>query len=215
MRKLILKPIAVLCLMTAVAAYADDTEKPIPQDAAKREAKDRGALAWSQRTITEPFEKLAKKDPRWDAKAKAFIALAARKFSGPVGMDVSAEDAYKAGKEAADAGCDDPLVLYIYTRLCGGPHYPGDDEYERRMVASAAGMEKSQYPPIRRATVLIRTAALKARHKDDPAAQIEAKRLLTAGLDLLPESVKVDGTGPEAWQTWSELVFEAFGTLTK
>ena len=216
MRQLILNSITGLCIAiataTATAAFAEDYDKPIPQDAAKREAQDRSAVAWTECTIAQPFEKIGKKDPRWDAKARASVALAAKKFTGWAGTAIRAEDVYKAAKDAVDAGCDDPLVLYFYARMSTGPDYPGDAEYERRMVAAAAALEKSQYPPIRRANALCQAAGLKAVHKDDPAARKEAERLLAAMLALLPESVKVDGTGPEASQIWYELLFEAFHT---
>src|SRR5262249_21856432 len=91
-------------------------------------------------------------------------------------------------------------------------NYPGAAEYERRMRAAAAALEKSQYPPIRRASALVKASLLKANHKDDPAARKEAARLADAALALLPESVRIDGTSAEAFKIWYDVTMEALHT---
>ena len=67
------------------------------------------------------------------------MELAARMFSGEVDPEVTSADVYKPAKAAVDAGCDDPMLVYLYRRTSVGPNYPGMPEAIRRTKDAAKG----------------------------------------------------------------------------
>jgi hypothetical protein len=81
----------------------------------------RGKYEFGKRTLTGVYKTMGKRDPKWDAPAEQFLDAMAIYFSYG-GADaiyqrkdvpVPTVDQYLAlGQAAADAGCDDPLVLY-------------------------------------------------------------------------------------------------------
>src|SRR5689334_3352984 len=80
----------------------------------------RKALAeFDQRTLAQPYQTSAHRNPKWDAAAQAFLdALAIHRANVGVRMkyavkgDVGIEKLAALAKAALDAGCDDPLVQY-------------------------------------------------------------------------------------------------------
>jgi hypothetical protein len=86
----------------------------------------------------ESYEKFGKKDPRWDAAVRAALAMRPAGAADPAVI--------AAYKKAADAGCDDPLVMYLYarTRWLAGD---GDREEVLELHRDAAmGLSGTQYP---------------------------------------------------------------------
>ena len=99
-------------------------------------------------------KKVGSKDPKWDEKAREAFDLAARAFSKQVDPVVSPADFHVPAKAAVDAGCDDPLLIYLFHRSALGKEYPGQEESTRRMKAAAKALSTSRYPVFRRATRL-------------------------------------------------------------
>jgi hypothetical protein len=115
-----------------------------------------------------------------------------------------------------DAGCDDPLILYLFARSSYKPNYPGPEELERRFVTAAAAVERSAYPPIRRISALKQAALAKADRKGlSSGERKEAVRLLDAALALLPESLKEDERNYETENLQFELPMAAVEALRK
>lgn len=92
-------------LACTVADAADDT---IPQDAARMEQRSRDRLEWNRRTLVGAYDKVGKKDPKWDESARRAFDLAARMFSQQVDPQVTLGDIHVPAKNAVDSGCDDP-----------------------------------------------------------------------------------------------------------
>ena len=66
--------------------------------------------AYDERSVNGSYDKAGRKDPPWDALVREGFRL-----SG--GPNVSSRgQVVEAFKKAVDAGCDDPLVLYMYSR---------------------------------------------------------------------------------------------------
>src|SRR5262249_38319866 len=82
---------------------------PIPQDAAAIEKRRHDRLAWNRRTLQEAYDRVGKKDPRWDEPARKALDLAARMFSLEIDPQITFNDVYAAARAALDAGCDDPM----------------------------------------------------------------------------------------------------------
>jgi hypothetical protein len=127
------------------------TGPPIPQDIAPTEKHRKARLEWNRQTLGGAYEKAGKKDPKWDQKAREAMELAAKTFSLQVDPVVTTAELHAAAKAAVDAGCDDPMLLYLFNRTAFGVDYPGEAESDRRMTATAKALAASEYPAFRRA----------------------------------------------------------------
>ena len=118
MRNPILLAVVGLTLAASTTS-AGEFDQPIPQNPEKARKARLDALAWTERTLAVPYEKVGKKDPRWDALVRELMKTAVPLFVRPEDSSTH-DDVYKAAKKAIDAGCDDPIVLYIYARSSTG-----------------------------------------------------------------------------------------------
>ena len=107
------------------------------------EKRYRERLEWNRRSLESAYDKVGKKDPRWDKPAREALDLAARMFSQQVDPAVALSDIHGPAKKAVEAGCDDPLILYVYARSPVDTSFPGDAEYNRRAQAAADTMSVS------------------------------------------------------------------------
>jgi hypothetical protein len=194
------------------AADVAVADAPIPQDTARMEKRRRERLEWNRRTVQGAYDKVGKKDPRWDEPARKAMDLAARMFSEVVDPEITLLDVNRPAKAAIDAGCDDPLLVYLYNRSLVGPDYPGDEEAIRRMKATAKALAASRYPAFRRAIALelAGSYALSAKAPDEVTRK-EVESDFDAVLALLPESVATD----ERNEFWEDKWFDALSQLIK
>lgn len=182
---------------------------PIPQDAAAIEKRRHDLLAWNRRTLQEAYDQVGKKDPRWDGLARKTLGLTARLFSLEIDPQVTFEDVYAAAQAAEAAGCDDPMLAYLYARTSPVATDHGLEEAVQRARAAAQGLAASRYPAIRRA-VALRFSASMALSGEDPGEENRkgAERDLDAALALLGESVAQDERN-EFWETiWLDTLSE-------
>jgi hypothetical protein len=195
----------LICLYFLAAVELVGDDKPIPQDTTRMEKRSRELLEWNRRTLQGAYDQIGKKDPRWDKPAREAMDLAARMFSKQVDPVISPAEIYRPAKAAIDAGCDDPLLVYLYNRSLVGPNDPGAEEMARRLRASAKALGSSHYPVLRRAVPLelAGTYALYAKSPTDVALK-EAERDFDAALALLPESVATD----ERTEFWEDRWFD-------
>ena len=158
------------------------------------------------------YDKVGKKDPKWDKLAHEAMEHAARMFSLQLDPPVRMGEIYEASKAAVAAGCDDPLVVYLLNRSAQGKNYPGHEQIIERMKASGKAFQASQYPVIRRAIALqlAGTHALDVNNPSD-AIKKEAEAFFDASLALLPESVKSD----ERNEFWSDRWFSTINNLVR
>jgi hypothetical protein len=174
--------------------------KPIPQDIARMEKRRRERLEWNRRTIGGAYEKVGKKDPKWDKPAREAMDLAARMFGLQLDPSITMAELHLPAKAAVAAGCDDPLLVYLYSRSAYGKDYPGPEETIRRVKAAGKALSASRYPAIRRAIALqlAGTHGLDGKNPSD-AAKKEAEADFDASLALLPASIK-DDEHTEFWE---------------
>jgi hypothetical protein len=185
-----MRSMLIIGLTFFVVAEAVGADKPIPQDTARMEQRRRDWLDWNIRTMQGAYDKVGKKDPRWDKQVRATMDLAARLFSQQVDPTITFDEVNKSAKAAIDAGCDDPLVGYLYNRTTVGANFPGEEEAIRRMNASAKAISASRYPAFRRAVVLLVAGGYELyRETPTEASKKEGERYFDAILALLPESV--------------------------
>jgi hypothetical protein len=202
----------VVGLYFLVVPLAVGDDKPIPQDTARMEKWSRERLEWNRRTVGGAYDKIGKKDPKWDKLARETMELAARMYSLEGDLIVTPTEIYKPSKAAIDAGCDDPFMLYLYARSSVGPNYPGDEASLSRLKAAAKALAASRYPVFRRAVSLdlAGSEALSAKVPTD-AAREQAERDFDTALALLPESVATD----ERNSFWENIWFDTFVSIIR
>lgn len=179
-------------------------EQKLPQDMKAVELRYQDLYAWNQRTLVSAYDAVGKKDPRWDGQARQALEATARFFSRQLPA-VRASEAYEAARAAIRAGCNDPLIYYIYARSSYVPHYPGEEELEQRYMAAANALEESKYPPFRRLIAFSKAAhyALnKAEHSIEKRSQ--AERFLKAALNMLVLSAEQDEHNQNLENVWTE-----------
>jgi hypothetical protein len=187
----------------------------VPQDPAKQEQWFNDRFAWNQRTLLGAYEKVGKKDPRWDKPARATLEKAARHFSHWLEPRATLQEVFASAKEAIEAGCNDPLILYLYARSSYRPSYPDREELARRFSDAAAALERSDYPPFRRSVALEMAARLLSYKKNPtPADKTEVVRLYDASLALLPVSLKEDEPTPYLEDHWREAAWDVIYGLS-
>jgi hypothetical protein len=193
----------------AAAAAAVRSGAPIPQDTAAIEKRRHDWLAWNRRTLGGAYDRVGKRDARWNEPARMALERAARLFSGEVHPEVTWDDIYTSARAAVDAGCDDPMLLYLYGRSSVGANDPGKPETIRRARAAAQALAASRYPAIRRA-IALRVAGDHALSIREPgeAVRKEAKGDFDAALALLEENVASEERN-EFWQAiWLDTLLD-------
>jgi hypothetical protein len=202
-----MRDLFMLGLTFVAAAGSARADAPIPQDAAAMEKRSRDWLEWNRRTLAGAYDKVGRKDPRWDKPAREALELTARMFSMQVDPVVTLDDIDKPAKAAIDAGCDDPMVSYVFARSSAVQQGVSPEEARLLLRAAASALAGSGYPPYRRAAGLY-LAGLSDASSGRPAI---AQRDFAAVLDLLPESVEKD----EHTAFWEERWFDALMELIR
>src|SRR5579862_8546565 len=80
----------------------------IPQDPKDQEERELRRQERDARTLGGAYEKIGKKDPRWDEYARQAFSAAAPFFYDPRAGGDYLSRAHEATKKAIDVGCDDP-----------------------------------------------------------------------------------------------------------
>ena len=109
---------------------------------------DPAQLAYNLKTTVEAYEKVGRKDPKWDADAKKCLIAFARIRSCT--NDIPPEyfqDVKTNIVHLAAVGCDDPLIRYLYLRH--GVEKRGT-EAALAFSEAASALQKSEYPDIRK-----------------------------------------------------------------
>ncbi len=214
MRRPLLSALFVLMTWSPSLLAADD--RPIPQNRARMERQSRDRLAWNRKTLVEEYDRAGRKDPRWDSAARETLEIAARRFSLQDPLPLP-EDLFRAARRAVEAGCDDPLVLYIYSRTSTNPgNSPGTDEFLRRARRAAAALKASSYSPIRCATGELQelSGRIMAGRVDD-RAKAEIADGLDAVVAMIAQSVAADPRG-EFWEArWFGNLWDVYNTHKK
>ncbi|MCU1246751.1 MAG: hypothetical protein JWN02_2661, partial [Acidobacteria bacterium] len=116
-------------------------------------------VAWYRRNTLEAYEKVGNHDPAWDAPAREALSAAVQLWSDdPQRPGNEAEHGWQAAKRAVAAGCTDPLVLYVYSRMYALVAYETPAEMARLAQKAAAAMAGSKYPPAFKAIAHLRAA---------------------------------------------------------
>jgi hypothetical protein len=190
---------------------------------ARREAAERHQAvfqAWTAKTTVEAYETAGQKDPKWDAAAREALTLMSAVWSQSKSNEPNAElRAYKLSEEAARAGCDDPLVMYVRARTYDSAVRKDYMEALRLHLHAARLMKEkgSKYPAIRQAYVFSRAAEFFARlRKETPENDQKAIReLMDLALDRLATAARDADVSDDTLIDCARAMSEPYALLTK
>ncbi|WP_165068130.1 hypothetical protein [Paludisphaera rhizosphaerae] len=204
-----MRPMLAICLTLLASYAAAQDDRPIPQDHAKMEALDRECREWHLQTFPQAYDRVGKKNPKWDDLARGALDLLARKASDQIDPPITDADIRDAMKKAVDAGCDDPLVRF-YLAFLSPPAKAEMAEFTKKLRAISDAMKQSAYPPIRKAFVFLAAAdyaSLKENISEDEKKQVA--RELDGVLELLPKSMAEDPRGEQWYYRWNQIIRSA------
>lgn len=199
-----LAPLALACDAPRLAAWLHGAAAgpaiqaaagaPIPTGGASAvDSPDARVLdAWYERNFLAAYRRVGQRSPKWDADAEAFIrASAAGMLYGSRAGSVA--HLVARGRSLRDAGCDDPMILY----LAGRAEYEADPEspesselFERAF----AGIGEAAYP---RAVAFRAVIALDASHAERNDGTGKATALAPVELRWFVDSLDDGSYGPD------------------
>jgi hypothetical protein len=108
-------------------------------------------LKWNLATLTNSYDASGHKNPKWDKDAtEAMTEFARTKTASDDELEILFDLAGDAADDAVHAGCDDPMVRYLYVRYASGNKNRPFPERQEQYRSAAGGLEQSGYPPIRK-----------------------------------------------------------------
>jgi len=175
---------------SAIVQIGHDHYDPIPQDQGQLERLRRERIEYVRALYRESFDKLGKRDPRWDEPANQAVDAATRFFSGE---PVPLTDVHAPAKTAVEVGCDDPLILHLYARSSYGTSYPSLNDADERWTQAMNAMLASAYPAEIRLSACVRAGEARLNIKEaGTKRRIEARDFFTKALAQMPEVMASD-----------------------
>jgi hypothetical protein len=155
----------VLCLAAIPLAPTAGAD-PIPFDPAKAKASIDRDRAWMADAARAAYRAGGRTSPKWDADAETAIRAAAEAASAPSWTLAGAEARLTAALDsAAEAGCDDPLIVYLRGSTFRGEKAPDP-------IGAAVDLGASKYPPIWKAQAYLSALVANRQTDDDVRAKL-------------------------------------------
>lgn len=137
--------LAMGCKKSTPPALGPATTAKIAPDELKKERFD-----WNMQTLVDAYQKAGHSDPKWDAFAISALTEFARVRSNtfdtnePTGLIIATNVT-----AAANAGCDDPMVNYLFIRFALA-QTNSPKMFSDAFCKTALDMENSSYPSVRK-----------------------------------------------------------------
>jgi hypothetical protein len=145
--------LALSCL-TALALAGCNKTSPSASPFSKKGKEYR--LEWNLKTLVEPYEKIGHKSHAWDAAANRALTEFARVRAQVTATNEDGNSIISASVvSATEAGCDDPMVHYLYIRF-GMDQSKRPEEFASEFCQTARDMDNSSYPNIRKFYAAVR-----------------------------------------------------------
>lgn len=113
-------------------------------------------LDWNLKTLVAAYQEAGYTNPKWDAPAVAALKEFARLRANATDPDEdSAKIIHDNIAAAVDAGCNDPMVNYLYIRYAMD-ETNSKEAFDAAFLKAESGMEKSSYPSIRKYYINLR-----------------------------------------------------------
>lgn len=135
---------------------------------------------WSHRTLVSEYERVGHKNPRWDALVRQGMDSFAR---------YNVEDrtrAHEQFRQAIEAGCDDPLVLYLEARSLADTENANRADVAEHLRRAAKAMALSQYDAPRKMLALFRSFQYSPDASENPSDQIVKWAVESGKIEQVP-----------------------------
>jgi hypothetical protein len=124
-------------------------------------------LAWHEKTLGKAYETSGRKDAKWDEAAKNALAVYAKARAGGGEVESELASVGESAQEAIQAGCDDPLIRYLYCRFAPNHSSKPLKYWQGEFQKAAQDMENSGYAPLLKFYANDRTANVLWEKRDD------------------------------------------------
>jgi len=105
---------------------------------------------WNCKTLVDPYEQAGHTNPKWDEPAELALTEFARVRAQCTESNEAPEMIMSTNCAAAvDAGCDDPMIRYLYNRFSMS-QTNSSTAFTEAFCETAKDMQQSTYPPIRK-----------------------------------------------------------------
>jgi len=200
--------VGISCVSHREQAPAQLTNQPRAASQVGDDSTAQLTLAWLKHTVREPYDRVGKKDPRWDTAARKTLdeyVLALRPGGDPEGSRIKLVGVI--AHEAVKAGCNDPLIAYLDIRFgdMGLAASPRKQEDALRGVAQE--IMKSDYPAIRKFFVCLRASGNLRRTPFNLSNTPPAELLLRRKAAHYLAEAMTDKTMPieQVFDAWSQI----------
>ena len=153
MRTILLLVVAATPLLGAPLPFA-----PKPPDPAAVEQRITRDGEWYRATLRGAYERSGAKNPKCDAAVEALTAAAQMFSDDPKRPGNETERVWQAARRAVKAGCDDPFVVYLHSRMYTAMALESTEESARLAREAAQAMDRSDYHPIYKLDAHVRAA---------------------------------------------------------
>lgn len=115
-------------------------------------------LKWNEATLVKAYDKVGRRNPKWDQPARRALSEFAKIRAGKVAdTELLLGMVADLAEQARQAGCDDPMVRYLYCRDARASDNTLEG-WQREFRSMAQSMQSSGYPPIRKFYADLRAA---------------------------------------------------------
>ena len=141
---------AAVCLILASCSKSGSSGKMSP------EAAKQSRLDWNLKTLVGAYQQAGNTDPVWNEFATNALAEFARDRSHALAPGEPAAEIIATNCDAAiGAGCDDPMVRYLYIRFSMS-QTNSPQKFADAFCSVAKDMQKSSYPDVRKFYAAVR-----------------------------------------------------------
>jgi hypothetical protein len=176
-------PVLFLALL-ALGLASCSPPKPKTKTAIELQQQQQDREKWRKATLLGEYEKVGRKDPRWDEPAKnALDSFANLQLAGGEEQNQDFHTIGRFADQAVQAGCDDALIKYLYVMLDYNAAGHSNNEVIQTYAKAADDMHVSSYSEIRKFYACIRPAMAVWNYEPMPRTNFARLRNL-AGMHL-------------------------------
>ena len=106
---------------------------------------------WNSATLKGSYDSLGQRNPKWDKDAEDALVQFARTRTAPDDeAELLSDLVGESATSAVNAGCDDPVIRFLYVCYGSRPQALNFPEHEEMYCQAASNLQESAYPPIRK-----------------------------------------------------------------
>ena len=158
-----------------------------------------------RRLVVEAFEKFGRHDDRWDADTRRFLELW---VEDSILVPAKLAEMRAAASAAIDAGCDDPMITYLYGMVLRVTEPP--TVWLPYLEKADGGFSGSEYAAVYR----FRAALFCYLGNDQLGREIRANELKRRSIDLLIQTLASDDYHPDEQRILFRLIAPCVDRLT-